>query len=275
MKNDDIASWLIRMLKGAFIGTGFILPGISGGALAAVFGLYERMIKFLADIRKDFRENLFFFLPVGIGGLMGIFIFSVVLSLFFEMAETQIIWFFIGCIVGTLPSLWSQAGREGRRKHHVAILIICFTAALLFLQFIEAAAGGAMPLNIYTWAVAGALIAFGAVVPGLSTSTLLIFLGLYAPMTRGIADLDLYVIIPIGIGGAFTIIAFSRMMAFVLDRAYSALFHGIVGFVLASTILIIPIDYDYFSIGGLLCLMVLILGILLALWMCGLEDRYK
>ena len=273
--NSEIASWMIRMLKGAFIGTGFIMPGISGGALAAVFGLYERMINFLADIRKDFKDNFFFFLPVGIGGLLGLFVFSVVLSIFFEMAETQIKWFFIGCIAGTLPSLWKQAGRGGRQNGHVAALIICFIVCLLFLISADAAIGGEMPLNIYTWLFTGALIAFGVVVPGLSTSTLLIFLGLYAPMMRGIADLDLFMIIPIGVGGAVTIIMFSRAMSYLLNKAYNMFFHGIIGFVLASTILIIPTEYNYISMGGLVSLFVFFLGGLLGLWMCRLEEKQK
>ena len=71
-KND----WFLRFIKGMFIGSGFILPGVSGGALAAIFGLYERMIAFLANVTKDFKKNVLFFLPVGIGALAGIVVLS-------------------------------------------------------------------------------------------------------------------------------------------------------------------------------------------------------
>ena len=54
--------WFLRFVKGMFIGSGFILPGVSGGALAAIFGIYERIISFLAHITKDFKENVRFFL---------------------------------------------------------------------------------------------------------------------------------------------------------------------------------------------------------------------
>ena len=270
MINDNITSWLLRMLKGAFIGSGFIMPGISGGALATVFGLYERMIRFLADIRKDFLENFLFFLPVGLGGIGGVFIFSLILNYFFEVAEMQIIWFFVGCIAGTLPSLWRQAGSTGgHKKHHIATLIICFAVAIIFLRYIDHAVGGNMPHNIYTWLLAGVVIAFGVVIPGLSTSTLLLFLQLYAPMMAGIASLDFSVIIPIGIGGVLTIFLFSRLMAFILDKAYGSLFHGIIGFVAASTLLILPGGFD------LLSLVAVILGILLAVWMGSLEGDNK
>ena len=272
-KNDATASWLIRLIKGMFIGAGFILPGMSGGALATVFGLYERMILFMANITKDFKENVLFFLPVGIGGVIGVFIFSVFLSFFFEVAEVQLIWFFVGCIAGTLPTLWRQAGREGRKARHVLALSIALAGAVFFLRYIETAVGEGLPLNIYTWAMAGALIALGMIAPGLSSSNILLFLQIYAPMTNGIANFDLSVIIPLGIGGLVTILAFSRVIAVVFEKAYGLLFHSIVGLVLASTLLIIPVDFNYISVGGLLCLGTAILGILLARWMCKLEEK--
>ena len=66
MKNNKIVDWIIRFIKGMFIGTGAILPGVSGGALAAVFGIYERMIEFLANLWKDFWKNVLFFIPFGL-----------------------------------------------------------------------------------------------------------------------------------------------------------------------------------------------------------------
>jgi len=95
-----------------FIGSGFILPGVSGGALAAIFGLYERMIAFLANVTKDFKKNVLFFLPVGIGALAGIVVLSFGVSYLLGNFETIILWFFIGCIVGTIPALWKEAGKE-------------------------------------------------------------------------------------------------------------------------------------------------------------------
>ncbi|MCL2618980.1 MAG: DUF368 domain-containing protein [Defluviitaleaceae bacterium] len=271
----DAVSWLVRLLKGVFIGSGFIVPGVSGGALAAVFGLYERMILFMANITRDFKGNFFFFLPVGIGGVGGVFIFAVFLSFFFERAEVQLIWFFIGCIAGTLPTLWRKAGSQGRAAKHPAVMVISFTCAVLFLNFVSQSVGGRLPLNMYTWAMAGAITGLGSIVPGLSSSNLLLFLQMYAPLTLGISSLDLGVIIPFGIGGVATVLLFSRFMAMLFTRAYASLFHAIIGFVLASTLLIVPLEYDYLSLGGLLCAGAALLGIFLGAWMCGLENSYK
>jgi len=270
-----MSSWLFRFIKGIFIGSGFILPGVSGGALAAVFGLYERMIKSLANIKMDFKENMLFLLPVGIGSVCGIFIFSMFLGHFFEIAEVQLTWFFIGCIVGMLPALWKHAGQQGRKPVHLFSLALSLISVFVFLIFIDQAVSGTFPLNIYTWAMSGVLIALGMIIPGLSPSNLLLFLGMYAPMTEGVSTLDFTIIIPIAIGGLITILAFSRLMAFVFDKAHGILFHIIIGFVLASTVLIVPLDYDYMSINGLICAGAAGLGIAVAYGMCRLEEKYK
>ena len=85
--------WMLRFVKGMFIGSGFILPGVSGGALAAVFGMYERLISFLAHLTNNFKENVLFFLPVGLGGVTGIFLLSflsdVSLELFLRYGKKQ------------------------------------------------------------------------------------------------------------------------------------------------------------------------------------------
>lgn len=71
-----MVSFISRVFKGMIIALGFILPGVSGGVLAAILGIYERMISFLAHMRDNFIENVLFFLPVGIGGILGIALFS-------------------------------------------------------------------------------------------------------------------------------------------------------------------------------------------------------
>jgi len=268
---EKVVSWIIRFLKGIFIGSGFILPGISGGVLAAVFGLYERMINFLAAVRTDFKENFLYFLPVGLGGIFGIFIFSVALSFFLELAEVPLMWFFIGCIGGTVPQLWKQAGKFGRRKLHIFTLIASAVLAFALLVGIERAAAGVFAPSFGSWVFAGGLIGLVAIVPGLSAANLLIFFEMYEPMTAGIAALDLWVILPLAIGAIAAVLVFAKLMALLLKRAYGSMFHAIIGFVVASTVLIIPREFNYFSVGGLICAAALIAGVAVVQLLLRLE----
>ncbi|MDT2834928.1 DUF368 domain-containing protein [Vagococcus carniphilus] len=276
MEKTSSKDWILRFVKGMFIGSGFILPGVSGGALAAIFGIYERIISFLAHITKNFKENVLFFLPVGLGGLTGVFLLSFGVSFLLGEFETIILWFFVGCIVGTVPSLWKEAGKKGRNKVDTIIMGVTFVLALLFLLYGETLFDGQVEQNTWTWMMAGGLIGLGLIVPGLSPSNFLVYMGMYKAMSDGIKTVDFGVIIPIAIGGLVTVLALSKVMDYIFSIAYSKLFHFILGVVFASTIMIIPKDYTGFSLMEYgLCFLMLIGGTLLGSWMSRLEEKYK
>lgn len=267
--------WFLRFVKGMFIGSGFILPGVSGGALAAIFGIYERIISFLAHITKDFKENVRFFLPIGLGGVTGVFLLSFGVSFLLGTYEVMIMWFFVGCIVGTVPALWKEAGREGRSNRDIMILIGSFIAGYLFL-WQGSSLFSEVQQNFWTWLIAGGLIGLGMIVPGLSPSNFLIYMGMYKAMSDGIKELNFSVIVPIGIGGIVTVLGLSKMMDYIFSKAYAQLFHFILGIVIASTVMIIPTDYAGFTgMNYVASFLLLLAGIALGAWMSRLEEKYK
>lgn len=271
-KNND---WLLRFVKGMFIGSGFILPGVSGGALAAIFGIYQRIISFLAHITRNFKENVLFFLPVGLGGVTGVFLLSFVVSFALGSYESIVLWFFVGCIIGTVPALWKEAGKEGRSSRDVIILVISFVLGLLFL-WQGSGLFSEVDQNFFTWIIAGALIGLGMIVPGLSPSNFLVYMGMYKAMSDGIKTLDFGVIIPIAIGGLACVLSLSKLMDYIFSKAYPQLFHFILGIVFASTIMIVPTDYSGFTAGNYAASVAMcIAGILLGAWMSRLEEKYK
>lgn len=275
MKNSKAIDWILRLVKGVFIGTGFILPGVSGGALAAIFGLYERMITFMAHITRRFKENVLFFIPVGIGMLAGIVVLSYPLSFFLEKYEAPTMWCFIGCIIGTFPSLWRQAGKKGRAPVHIAVMAVAAVAGFLALRLGAQAFSGDTPQNFGTWMLAGAIIGLGILVPGLSPSNFLLYMGMYAPMVNAFKAVELRVLIPIAIGGAACLLLLSKVIDMLFNKAYTGLFHVILGVVIASTLMIVPVNYNYLSLGLLVCAVACAAGILLGRWMSGLEEKYK
>jgi putative membrane protein len=269
-----LSDWLLRLLKGALVGTGFILPGVSGGALAAVFGLYERIIAFIAHITRDFLANVRFFLPVGIGALAGMVILARPLSFFLNHYEVFVLWFFVGAIVGTVPALWKEAGRDGRSGQHIIIMLATTAVFFLFLLHAEKLFSGQVPLNMWTWLFAGALIALGVLVPGMSPSNFLVYMGMYKPMVDAIKTLDVSELLPLAAGGLLCLLAFSKLMDYLFQKIYAGLFHFILGVVFASTLLIVPVDYNYLQPAALICVATLAAGTALAFWMSRLEDKY-
>lgn len=268
--------WVFRFVKGMFIGTGAILPGVSGGALAAVFGIYERIIAFLADFRRDIKKNILFFFPVVLGGLFGMFALAHPLNYFLNSAPIQVLWCFIGCIAGTLPALYREAGKEGRKPRH--LIITCCTAVLgvVLLWTARQFLNVEMPQNTGTWFLSGIIFALGMIVPGLSPSNFLMYFNLYEPMTAGIAGLDFSVIIPLGIGAVICVLLFARLMKKILKIAYAGVFHFIFGIVIASTVIIAPTDYTGVGSGVLFAsALVFLAGLAVGLFMSWLDKSFK
>jgi putative membrane protein len=274
-------NWIIRFAKGALIGTGFILPGVSGGALAAIFGLYEKIIGFIAHITHDFIKNVVFFIPVGLGALFGIFLLAYPLGFFIEHYEAVVLWGFIGCITGTLPKLWKDAGKLKRQTRHIVILVISCIISFVLLLLAEWYLGANVPQNTGTWFLAGALIAFGVLIPGMSPSNFLVYLGLYKPMVEAFKTFDFSVLLPILAGGAACLFLFSKLVDYLFSKIYTGMFHGILGIVLASTVMIIPgtpwseVSINYVSGTTVICVITFLAGCLLGWWMCTLEEKYK
>ena len=278
-------SWLARIIKGIVIALGFILPGISGGVLAAILGIYERMIVFLAHPFKDFKENVLYFIPVAIGMLLGIGLFSYPIEYLLENYQVFVLWSFAGAIIGTIPSLLKESTRESDRdKIDLAWFWTTFIISGIGLYALNFVVGTLTP-SFLNFILAGSLLALGVLVPGLSPSNLLLILGLYAPMLTGFKTFDLVgTFLPIGIGAGATLIIFSKLMDYALNNYHSRVYHFIIGIVLSSTILILipnagnteSIQYIGLSlVNYVLISFFFALGIWMGIWMSKLEDKYK
>ena len=278
-------SWIARMLKGMIIALGFILPGVSGGVLAAILGIYERMIRFLAHIKDNFVENVLYFTPVAIGMVLGIAAFSYPVNLLLDNYKVIVLWGFAGAIIGTIPSLIKESVKESDRDRADTVTFwLSFILSGIFLYSLNGMVG-TLPANFLSFVLAGVLIALGILIPGLSPSNLLLILGLYSPMLTGFKRLDLFgTFLPIGIGGALALILFSKAMDYILKHYHSRVYHFIIGIVLSSTLLIVlpqsgnseSISYAGVSIFTLvLAAFFFGLGIWLGIWMSQLEEKYK
>lgn len=278
-------SWIARVLKGMIIALGFILPGVSGGVLAAILGIYERMIRFLAHIKENFVENVLYFTPVAIGMVLGIAAFSYPVNLLLDNYKVIVLWGFAGAIIGTIPSLIKESFKESDRDRADTVTFwLSFILSGIFLYSLNGMVG-TLPANFLSFVLAGALIALGILIPGLSPSNLLLILGLYTPMLTGFKRLDLFgTFLPIGIGGALALILFSKAMDYILKHYHSRVYHFIIGIVLSSTLLIVlpqsgnneSISYAGVSIFTLvLAAFFFGLGIWLGIWMSQLEEKYK
>lgn len=267
-----VIDWLLRLVKGALVGIGAIVPGLSGGALAVVFQLYEPIMRFLGNLRHNFIKNVLFFIPVGIGGILGVVGFSAVVDWAFTFYAAQFTWLFVGLIAGTYPSLIKAAGKEGRKPFHWVILVAAAAAVFWFMNYMETMTNVTMAPSIGAWVLCGVLFGLGVVVPGMSPSNFIIYLGLYQPMASGIRQLDFSVIIPLFLGVAVVVLAFARLISWLFKVAYPVVFHIILGIVIGSTLAIAPWNISGWTIA--VCALLFLVGGAISFALAKLDEKY-
>lgn len=283
---NPVTDWFIRLLKGALVGIGFILPGLSGGVLAVIFGLYDKIIRFLADLRHKFLKNVMYFIPVAIGATIGIVIFAVVVEKAFGKYAAQFVCLFVGFVAGTFPSLYKTAGKQGRKSSDIWILAV--STMVIFLLML---AGGQqlteVTPNVMVWLGSGLLMGLGLIIPGMSPSNFLIYFGLYDKMATGIKDFDFLVIIPLLVGFIICVLLFAKIAAWLFRKYYSGMYHFILGMVIGSSLAIFPtVVFPAFtaeqlvitglSFGSslLFCLILFIVGTILSFQFSKVEEKY-
>lgn len=250
-KKASPAQFLMKVVQGVLIGLGAVLPGISGGVLCVVFGIYKTIMEFLADPIHNFKTHVPKLIPIGIGGVIGFLGIANILSVLLEKYPAPSVCVFIGLIAGMMPSLFREAGEQGRNKKSYISMIIAMIfifALLIGLQLFKVE----ITANFGWYVFCGFCLALSVIAPGMSFSTLLMPLGLYEPFVAGIGHLDFSILIPGGIGALATVILFAKAVKSLFDHYYSVAFHAIVGVVIAATIMIIP--FESFVISFTSCL---------------------
>lgn len=269
------AQFALKILQGALIGLGAVLPGISGGVLCVVFGIYKTVMEFLADPVKKLRTHIPKLIPVGIGGVLGFLGIANLLSFLLNRYPAPSVCVFIGLITGMMPSLFREAGKQGRSKASCVSMIcglIFIFALLIGLKVLSVS----ITPNFVWFIFCGFCLALSIIAPGMSFSTLLMPLGLYEPFVSGIGHMDFSVLVPGGIGALATVILFAKAVDKLFDRHYSVAFHTIVGIVIASTIMIIPIDS--FAVSVMSCIInivCIVCGVVAALALDKFNSKFE
>ena len=231
-----IIRWFRDLLCGALIGAGAILPGVSGGVLAVVFDIYQPFMEVLTHPRRAIPKYWKWFPPIILGWCAGFLGFAKGISAALNLSSTVTTWLFIGLIVGTVPALFREAGKEGRSAGSWVSMAVCAAGLFAGLFYISRVAQVTVTPNFWWYNFCGMLWGTSIVLPGMTSSSIMMALGLYQPMLDGLAHLDLLVLSASLPGMLLAIVLLARLMSWFLRTHYSIAFHGILGVVLASTV---------------------------------------
>ena len=182
--NKGFVGVIKRIVAGLVLGIGGIIPGVSGGILAVSMGIYKPMLDAIGCFFKNIKKNFLFLIPIAIGGAVGVLSMSKLVEITLEKYEMFVMYLFIGLVAGGIPGILKTANSRTGFKPKYLIASICgalFIGALALCERLLIN-GKSLPFHVWTAILGGGLISVGTVIPGVSTSFILIFLGLYKPM---------------------------------------------------------------------------------------------
>ena len=235
--------FLLRVIQGVAIGVCAILPGVSGGVLAVTMDLYERMVKALRSFFRDVRANFLFLLPIFIGGVIGVLGASNSLKLFFDNHYGPVTVLFCGFVLGNLPWLLIEARGERRDIARNILSLIAGLAFILAVAYFESTLTSnevAAFLSPKKALLAGAVLAVGIIVPGVSASFLLLYMGTYSAILTAIAHVDLSTLFYVGIGFLLAAALLIGLVDRMLSKYHALSYFAIIGFSLGSVAIVIP-----------------------------------
>ena len=252
-------NFVSNLFKGIAIGAGAILPGISSGVLCIIFGIYEKLLDSILGFFKNIRKNFKFLFPLFLGGLLGILLFSKLLNYLLYAYPTPTKSTFVGLILTTIPSLLKEVNHKHKFKlTYIFYLIIALLIGLLTV-FLEKniIISSNNEFNYFYLILCGFLMSIGVVVPGVSSTIILMLLGVYSAYLTSLSAIYLPILAPMGIGLILGLFIFMKLTKICIDKFYAQTFYTIAGFTLGSILVIWPdITFDINGLWTLLCMMI-------------------
>jgi len=235
---------LINFLKGIFVGIANVIPGVSGGTIAVITGIYDRLMGAVSGFFRGGegspKANIVFLLPIGAGMLTGLFGFSNVIVWARAFAPVQTSLLFAGLILGSLPFLWLLARKDGFKISYLIpfLATLCLVAGLsLMNEAPETEAIRSLNLSTGLWFFFTAIIGMAAmVVPGLSGSFVLLLLGTYNSFVSSIKEFNIPLLLIFGFGALIGVLGIARLLDILLKRFHGYTYFGILGLVLGSLV---------------------------------------
>ncbi len=236
-----------RVIKGAAMGIAFVIPGFSGGSVAAILGIYEELVGAVADLFRHFGKSVRILLPVALGMALGFAALLFPIRYALERFPLPTVALFVGLALGGLGPLGERAGKRTFRHVLLFTLALLFSAAFAFFPKATPAEGFLYHLGPAGYCAlfgVGALASCALVVPGISGSMLLLILGYYAPLSELLTDFLLFgreaaaslaVLAVFGGGMLLGFFLISHFMRALLGRYPHAVYCAILGLIFGSS----------------------------------------
>ena len=267
------SEYLRFFLCGVVFGTANVIPGVSGGTMLVIFGIFDRLTDSISGIKKIF-QNFWFLFSFALGAGGGILLSAKVIGTLFESFPIQTNMFFIGLILGGIPLIYRFGTSEHKVKPLCALPFVIAMAAVIGLTVLD-------NLNIIDIApdvvdgfdvmislkllICAAISAVTMIIPGISGSFVMMLLGVYQTVIDALSKLNFYVIIPFAIGAVVGIILGAKFISMLIQKNKLMVYSALMGLVIGSVYAILPEGFGFnLQTGyGFVCLLFGILAAVL------------
>jgi len=246
LPKESLLEYLKSTLHGMLLGIANAIPGVSGGTMAVILNIYDKIMYALSP--KNLKENLKFLIPLGIGAVLGVFLLSNVIVAAMENYPMILNFCFIGLVLGSLPAIFKRAKGNGIHNRNWLFFILGL-GVMIFMTLVhpDATANktiaefGGLDAGLCIWfAFTGAVGCIAMILPGLSGSLVLLLFGTYGAIMESVATFNMVLLISTGagilLGGAIGVKVIKKMLRF----HPQALYFGILGLMVGSMIIIWP-----------------------------------
>lgn len=245
MKKENMKDTLFTSACGAWIGGTMTVPGVSGGSMAMILGIYDRLIAAVNGIlKKDkFKESLLFLAKFIVGAAIGLFLFAKLITLALTHFSVPTRYFFLGAVAGAAPMIFREA-KIRKVSAPVFIYPIVGIVCALLISLIpegifEISGTGFLAVigGILVQLLGGIVIAVALVLPGISVSQMLLVLGVYEKLTAAVDALDIVTLIsfaPLVIGTVGGILLTTGLIERSMKKHPTATYLIVFGFILGS-----------------------------------------
>ncbi len=237
-----IKKYILFYFKGMAMGSADIVPGVSGGSIALITGIYQRLLDAITSVNLDSLKLLFrgefkafyksvdgsFLLSLLLGIATSLVVFSELIT--YLMKEEPIgLWsFFTGLILISAFIIL-----KGIKRWHLGVLVSILVGAVT-AYFVTELPPMSSPDSLWFTFVAGAIAICAMILPGISGSFLLLILGKYQAILTALTERDFFTLAVFASGCLVGILSFSRLISWLLKRFYSTTIGLLSGFMLGS-----------------------------------------
>lgn len=221
--------FLVNYLKGIIVGIGGIAPGLSGSVMLLILGLYEKIVNIIGGFFKNIKNNIIFLIPVGLGMGTGVILFSKIVDFMLENYEFHTRYLFLGLVLGTIPLFFKEVTKNGYAKKYFFVTLIVAVIGFYVFSINKTYFAPVENPNLLQSAWLGVAVAGSSIIPGVDSAVILSSLGLYELYVSSLADLNMSILIPAGVGLVIGIFGISFIMKMLINKFYTMTFSIVFG----------------------------------------------